>query len=94
MKYRRLLDPLFSARQVAPLETQVRALARELLDGFAHLGAIDLHRAYSQPLPSIFFLQLMGIPRGDLDEFLAFKDAILGHLPPGLSMACESGPKS
>src|SRR5262245_10297710 len=90
LKYRRLLDPLFSPRSVAPLEPRVRALADELIDSFLpslDAGAsVDLHRAYSQPLPSIFFLELMGIPRADLEQFLAWKDALLGHLPPGLTV--------
>src|SRR5262245_45803602 len=63
LKYRRLLDPLFSAKSVAPLEPRVRALADELLDGILPRlagGSVDLHREYSQPLPSIFFLELLG----------------------------------
>ena len=31
-KYRKLLDPIFAAKVIAPLETDVRALADELVD--------------------------------------------------------------
>src|SRR3981081_3370356 len=33
-KYRRLLDPVFTARRIAPLEENIRKLANELIDGF------------------------------------------------------------
>src|SRR4029079_17830834 len=33
-KYRRLLDPVFTAKQVAPLADSVAKLANELIDGF------------------------------------------------------------
>ena len=87
LKFRRLLDPLFSARNVAHLEPQVRKLADELIDGFIDQKEADLQDSFCQPLPSIFFLRLMGLPPGDLDYFLSFKNAILGRLPPGLSLA-------
>jgi cytochrome P450 len=91
-RYRRLLDPLFSARRVALLEPALRALADELIDAFVDEPAgtpdrpVDLYDAFCQPLPSRFFLRLMGIPAGDLAEFISFKNAILGHLPPGLTL--------
>src|SRR4051794_37658354 len=37
-KYRRLLDPVFTARRVAPLAPQVRQLADDLIDGFIDKG--------------------------------------------------------
>ena len=33
-KYRRLLDPVFTAKRVAPLEPNIRKLANELIDSF------------------------------------------------------------
>ena len=84
-RYRRLLDPLFSAKRCAAFEPQVRALASELIDGFISRGAADLRAEFCQPLPSRFFLALMGLPRAQLPEFLQIKDAILGHLPPGMT---------
>jgi cytochrome P450 len=89
LKYRRLLDPLFSARKVATFEPAVRKLADELIDGFIDDGEADLLERFCEPLPSIFFLRLMGLPAADLPGFIAIKNAILGHLPPGLTFAAR-----
>lgn len=84
LKYRRLLDPLFSARRMAELEPAVHQLADELIDHFIDAGAADLQAEFCQPLPSIFFLRLLGLPASDLAYFVSFKDVILGHLPESL----------
>lgn len=86
-KFRRLLDPLFSAKRMAQLEPAVRALADQLIDNFIARKEADLQAEFCQPLPSIFFLRLMGLPATDLEYFLSFKNAILGHLPPTLTFA-------
>ncbi|MSP61927.1 MAG: hypothetical protein EXR72_16660 [Myxococcales bacterium] len=64
LKFRRLLDPLFSAKKAALLEPEVRKLADQLIDGFIDRKEVDLQEAFCQPLPSIFFLRLMGNPAG------------------------------
>jgi len=76
-KYRRLLDPHFSPKQVATLEDDARKLVAELVDGFASRGECDLHAEFTEPLPSTIFLALMGLPQSDLPEFLKWKDAIV-----------------
>jgi cytochrome P450 len=76
-KYRRLLDPHFSPKQVATLEQDARALVAELVDGFADRGHCDFHAEFAEPLPSTIFLALMGLPQSDLPEFLVWKDAIV-----------------
>jgi cytochrome P450 len=76
-KYRRLLDPHFSPKQVATLEDDARTLVRELVDRFADRGECDLHAEFTEPLPSTIFLALMGLPQSDLPEFLKWKDAIV-----------------
>jgi cytochrome P450 len=85
-KYRRMLDPLFSAKRMAALEPLVRKLADELINKFIDKGECDLQDDFCQPLPSILFLSLMGLPASDLEQFLSFKNIILGHLPPGMPL--------
>ncbi len=86
-RYRRLLDPLFSARRVARYAADVSALADQLIDGFIGEGRAELRAAFCDPLPSLFFLRLMGLPERDVAQFLSFKDIILGHrLPPGMPL--------
>jgi cytochrome P450 len=76
-KYRRLLDPVFTAARVAPLADTVRAWANELIDRFIGQGEVDVYPAWCEPLPSTIFLSIMGLPMGDLDAFLHFKNLIL-----------------
>jgi cytochrome P450 len=84
VKYRRILDPLFAPRAMALLEGEVVELFNQLVDGFASRGSCDLHTELAVPLPCTVFLQLMGLPLEDLDEFLAMKDGIIR--PPGTTI--------
>jgi cytochrome P450 len=84
VKYRRILDPLFSPKKMALLEDEVVGLVKELVDEFANRGSCDLHEEFAVPLPCRVFLRLMGLPLADLDIFLAVKDDIIR--PPGMTM--------
>ncbi|MGD1257135.1 cytochrome P450 [Mycobacterium seoulense] len=76
-KWRRILDPMFTPKQVARLEDAVRRLAGELVDGFAGDDIVDITQRYCVPLPCLTFLQLFGAPTKDLDFFLQFMKDIL-----------------
>ncbi|MHB1519400.1 MAG: cytochrome P450 [Acidimicrobiales bacterium] len=76
-RYRRLLDPLFSPKATEAMEPEMRKLARRLLDGFADEDGCDFHAEFSVPFPCIIFLRLFGLPLEHLDQFLAWKDAII-----------------
>lgn len=78
-KYRRLLDPVFTAKRVAPLADNVRALADEMIDGFIADGEADVFHRWCEPLPSTIFLSILGLPLEDLDDFIGFKNRILGN---------------
>jgi cytochrome P450 len=77
VKYRRVLDPLFAPRKMAPLEDEVVELVTQLVDTFVADGRCDLHTDFAVPLPCTVFLRLMGLPLEDLDEFLEMKDGII-----------------
>jgi cytochrome P450 len=85
-KYRRLLDPVFAPKRVALLAGQVRQLADELIDKFVDAGAIDAYAAWCQPLPSMMFLSIMGLPPEQLDNFIHFKNLTLGVGDPTASL--------
>ena len=78
-RYRRLLDPVFTAKRIAPLAEQVRSLALELIDGFIGAGEVDAYVDWCEPLPSRIFLSIMGLPLEDLPGFLRFKELTLGN---------------
>src|ERR1700736_5032779 len=76
-KYRRILDPLFTPREMAGREPAVTALVNEMIDGFADRGECDFHAEFAVPLPCTVFLQLLGLPLEDLDRFLVWKDGVI-----------------
>jgi cytochrome P450 len=76
-KYRRILDPLFTPREMNRREPQVAALVNEMIDRFADRGECDFHEEFAVPFPCTVFLQLLGLPLEDLDKFLEWKDAVI-----------------
>ena len=84
VKYRRILDPLFGPKQVAPMESEVVARVKELMDAFIDRSSCDFHEELAVPLPCSVFLELMGLPLGDLELFLAMKEGIIR--PPGATL--------
>ena len=62
-RYRRILDPLFSPREMARFEPHFTDLTNRLIDGFADRGTCDFAAEFAEPLPSLMFLQLLGSPR-------------------------------
>jgi cytochrome P450 len=77
VKFRRLLDPLFSPKESAKLEPEVRRLVNELIDNFEAAGECEFSDQFAIPLPCTVFLALLGLPLDDLDLFLRFKNAII-----------------
>jgi cytochrome P450 len=77
VKFRRLLDPLFSPHEVAPLEGEVRRLVNQCIDEFVEHGTCEFNQALGIPLPCTVFLRLLGLPYEDLDVFLRYKDGII-----------------
>lgn len=76
-KYRRILDPLFTPREMARREPLVTELVNEMIDRFAPRGECDFHAEFAVPLPCTVFLQLLGLPLEDLDRFLLWKDGVI-----------------
>ncbi len=76
-KYRRILDPLFTPREMARREPRVTELVNEMIDAFADRGECDVHAELAVPLPCTVFLQLLGLPLEDLDKFLEWKDGVI-----------------
>jgi cytochrome P450 len=76
-KWRKTLDPLFSARQVAKLEPRIRALTNELIDGFADRGRVELYSEFCDLMPTTIFLAFLGAPLERFDFFIDFRNDVL-----------------
>jgi cytochrome P450 len=77
VRYRRMLDPLFTPRKMALLEDGVAALVNRCIDAFVEGGSCDFSEDLAVPVPSGVFLQLMGLPLSRLPEFLGVKDDLI-----------------
>jgi cytochrome P450 len=82
-RYRRVLQRFFSPRGIAAWRPMMRALAGELVDGFAGRGECDLVAELAVPLPAQVFLTLFGLPLEDRDRLIAWKEALLNFATPG-----------
>ena len=76
-RYRKILDPRFSRKQVLALEDDVRKLASSLIDEIAERQECEFNRDFAIPFPCTVFLRLMGLPLDHLDRFLQLKDGII-----------------
>jgi cytochrome P450 len=76
-KYRAIIDPLVSPKAVLALETSIRALANELIDQFIDKGECEFAKEFGRPLPVGVFLDIMGLPRDMMDEFVRWAMGLL-----------------
>jgi len=85
LKYRMLLNPIFSPKRVAAMEERIRLLASQLVDGFASKGRCDIVTDYAQTL----------YPRPSLAEIIGPtpRTASLSMLPGPASWCRVSIPK-
>ncbi len=77
-RMRALVQKAFLPGVVASMETRIRKLARELLDGAAASGRFDLVAEIAHPLPVILIAEMLGAPPSDRDYFKRWSSEILG----------------
>ena len=73
--FRALLSPKFGPRPVADLESSVRALAIELIEGFVAQGECEFVDAFAKRLPIVVFLRLVDLPLEDRETLLEMTEA-------------------
>ena len=70
-RLRRLAAPAFTGEAVGPLESHVRATARELFEALAAAGGGDLMDEFAAPLARDTLRRLLGVPDGQGEAFVA-----------------------
>ena len=79
-RYRSLLLPVFSPRQMKALESRIREVADLLIDGFISDGKCEFVTDFADQLPTIIFTEMMGLPVEEAPKFHAWKNILLhGH---------------
>ncbi|CAN7650614.1 cytochrome P450 [Phenylobacterium sp. LjRoot219] len=76
-KYRVLLNPWFSPKAITALEPKILATINVLIDEFWSKGGCDVAYDFGRIYPVRVFMDLMGFPPEQLEEFLAWEYAIL-----------------
>jgi len=80
--YRRILNPHFTPRAVQSLDAAVREACTTLIDQFSGAKGCEFIRQFAIPFPSYVFLDLMGMPRAKLDDFIAWEDGLMRGADP------------
>ena len=76
-RWRQLLGPMFSPAAVAKLEPRVKSRFGEILDEVAPRGECDYVADVALRFPNTIFMEIMGLPLSDADQFQAWETAIL-----------------
>jgi cytochrome P450 len=76
-QWRRQLGPLFSPGAVERLESTVRQRAIDLIEGFVDRGSCDFMADFANRFPTTIFLEMIGLPVEELDQFLEWEHGIL-----------------
>ena len=80
-RYRRILGPLFTPAATRKMEAHIRSTARELINQFTDKGSCDFVEDFALRLPTYAFLDLMGIPRDRVAEFVEWDRLMLAGAP-------------
>lgn len=75
--YRKVLEPFFSPTSVNALDGAVRAACDELIADFNDTDSCEFIGEFAERFPSYIFLDLMGMPRERLKDFLGWERGML-----------------
>jgi cytochrome P450 len=77
--YRNVLKQVFSRKAMAHWETEIVApVVHAYIDEFVDAGRADLVRQLTMPFPMTVIADLLGLPRGDLDQFHRLAIELIG----------------
>ena len=73
--YRKLLQSWFTPKAVAELRTPIEQLTHALVDAIEAGGpSVDLHDDFAFPVPVTIIVDLLGVPKADLEQFKYWSD--------------------
>lgn len=88
-RLRSLVSRAFTPRRVSSLESHIRSVCRELLDGQAAADRFDYVQAFAARLPSIVISTLIGVPPDEQEEVRRLID-LMFHLDPVAGMVNDT----
>ena len=75
--FRSLINPWFSPKAVAGLESKARALAIELIEAIKPRGRCDFVADFAQHLPIQVFMSIVDVPASDREKLLKWADGMV-----------------
>jgi cytochrome P450 len=78
-RIRRLLTPLLTPRALAPVETELAAVAAGAVDAALEASDVDVVTALATELPLRAMALLLGVPADDRHQLAAWADATLSY---------------
>lgn len=76
-RVRKLVNKAFTPRLIKAMEPRLREIAKELLTPMRSQREFEFVRAFSTPLPVIVIAEILGVGRGDRDDFKRWSDDIV-----------------
>ncbi|MEI7715733.1 MAG: cytochrome P450 [Mycobacterium sp.] len=80
-RYRKILQPYFSPQGLSKSRPVLQRHAAEMIAELAGRGSCEAMADFAKRYPFRVFLDLYGFPSGDLDQIIAWKDAIVADKP-------------
>lgn len=80
-KYRKLLIPPFSAKEIKRREHHIREYCRELIADFAGKGECDFARDFAYRFPTAIFVEMLGLPLENLAHYVSLAHGISATPP-------------
>ena len=77
MKWRKLLNPLFTPAGVQKMEGKVRSRTVDLIQKIRDNGGCEFQKEFGGPFPISIFMELVGLPMDLFDAFLSMEDGLL-----------------
>ena len=74
-RIRSLMDKAFTAHRVASMESYIKEVANELIEGFADEGKVDFIERFAMPFPLFIIADQLGVARADFKSFRRWSDA-------------------
>ena len=85
-RYRKILQPYFSAQTLAQSQPVMERHAAEIITSVADRGGCDVVADVARFYPFAVFMELYGLPAKDRDDVIAWKDAAVDAKPEGYGL--------
>lgn len=80
-RYRKVLEPFFAPAAIDALDMSIRETCNDLIAGLARGDGCEFIGEFAEKFPSQIFLDLMGMPRSRLQDFLKWERGMLRGSP-------------